>query len=351
MSVVLMLRRGSKLGKQWHGLQNYQLPVLVATLILILMAFILFITNNGQEPISTSVLPKLKWKSLVQLHPTSEFRNGTDLIWQIPDSPKAVLFLAHGCNGRAVNFWDRSPSCPNCVGLPEERLIILHALARKFAVLTISSSGRCWSFWEEGSIVKGIIRWWVEKNKLEKLPLVALGASSGGYFVSALANDMSFSSIALMIAEGVFGGMDIPDNYPPTLFVHMPKDRTRMRLIGENMETLRQRGVDVAEVKCMEFPLTPNFLSDRISGLDEAVSVKLFELFHEKGFVDENRFMRNDGRATRWKEALKEKKTILLDKNEWVHHIQEELNLAFAYHEMTSLQNEEIFNWFESHMS
>ncbi|RCU28013.1 hypothetical protein DVA81_19915, partial [Acinetobacter baumannii] len=61
--------------------------------------------------------------------------NGTDVIWQIPDSPKAVLFLAHGCNGRASNFWDRSLSCPNCVGLPEERLIVFHALTRRFAVL------------------------------------------------------------------------------------------------------------------------------------------------------------------------------------------------------------------------
>ncbi|KAA8526216.1 hypothetical protein F0562_008045 [Nyssa sinensis] len=197
-----------------------------------------------------------------------EFRNGTDVIWQIPDSPKAVLLLAHGCNGRAVNFWDRSPRCLNCVGLPEERLIVLHALARNFAVLTISSAGRCWSFREERLIVKGIINWWLEKYKLEKLPLVALGASS----------------------------------------------------------------------------------ADRIPGLDQTISVKLFALFRDNGFVDKNGYMRNDGRSLRWKAALKERKLLLPDEY-LVHHIQEELNLAFAYHEMTSLQSEHIFNWFESHMS
>ncbi|KAF2302185.1 hypothetical protein GH714_033675 [Hevea brasiliensis] len=245
----------------------------------------------------------------MQLRPTIEFRNGTDVIWQIPDSAKAVLFLAHGCNGRAVNFWDRSPSCPNCVGLPEERLLVLHALVHKFAVLTISSMGRCWTFGEEMLIVKNIIRWWLWRNKLEKLPLVALGASSGGYFVSALATTK----------------------------------------ISEFIEVLKNKGIDVAEVECLEFPLSPFFLADRIPGLNQTVSAKLFKLFGDKGFIDRKGYMMKDGRATHWKEALHETKEIVLDKN-LVQHVQEELNLAFAYHEMTSLQSEQFFKWFESHM-
>ncbi|XP_044947889.1 serine/threonine-protein kinase SAPK4-like [Hordeum vulgare subsp. vulgare] len=31
-------------------------------------------------------------------------------------------------------------------------------------------------------------------------------------------------------------------------------------------------------------------------------------------------------------------------------HVTEELNIAYAYHEFTSLENEEIFKWFDSHM-
>lgn len=279
-----------------------------------------------------------------------EFVNGTDIIWQIPDSPKAVLFLAHGCHGRAANFWDRSPSCQNCVGLPEERLIVLQALHQKYAVLTISSVGRCWSFGDEERRVRRIIEWWVGKHKIEKLPIMALGASSGGYFVSALAIDMKFSSIVLMIAEGVFESMGVPSDYPPTLFVHMPKDRIRKLRIKRSMESLRKMGVHVDEVECKDFPLTPNFLSDRIPSLDETFSVKLFELFRENGFIDENNYMKSDGRATQWKEALKEIEPSV-DDHEWTDHVQEELNLAFGYHEMTSLQMEDIILWFESHLS
>ncbi|KAL7087254.1 hypothetical protein ACP275_13G056000 [Erythranthe tilingii] len=97
-------------------------------------------------------LENQKWNSfdsLVQLDPTVELRNGTDLIWQIPNLPKAVLFLAHGCNGRALNFWDKSCNCPNCIGLPEERLIVLNALARNFVVIAVSSKRVCWSIGEE----------------------------------------------------------------------------------------------------------------------------------------------------------------------------------------------------------
>ncbi|MCD7471400.1 hypothetical protein HAX54_011809 [Datura stramonium] len=348
-----MFNRGNRMLKQRNDAQSIRMPVITTFLILICVLVWVLYRETGEKPDSLSGLMKENlnsFRSSVKLDPTVEFRNGTDLIWQIPDSPKAILFLAHGCNGKAANFWDRSPKCPNCVGLPEERLIVLNALARRFAVLVVSSAERCWSFEEERLIVKDIIEWWVVKQKLQSLPLVALGASSGGYFVSVLATDLRFSSITIMIAEGLFDQMDIPKSYPPTLFVHMPKDKRRRVIIERYLTLLKGKGIDVAEIKCMEFALSPNLLADRIPGLDLATSVRLYNLFKEKGFIDTKGFMRNDGRAIKWKAALKEGEIILPDKS-IVNHIQEEMNLAFAYHEMTSLQSEHIFNWFETHMS
>lgn len=344
-----MIKRGTRISKTFYGSSS---AVIVAFVVVVFLVLMLFIREDGGNGSSFSTVTMEKWNIFendVKFQPTAERRNGTELIWQIPDRPKAVLFVAHGCKGKAANFWDKTSTCPDCVGLPEERLIVLHALSRKFAVLTISSSGICWSFGNERLVVAGVVKWWIEKQKLEKLPLVALGASSGGYFVSALAADLRFTSITLMIAEGLFSRMDISKDYPPTLFVHMPKDEARRLKVDENLEVLKDMGVDVAEIKCIEFPLSPNFLADRIPNLDLNISVELFKLFQEKGFIDKNGFMRNDGRATRWKAAANERKIILPDKN-LVNHIQEELNLAFAYHEMTSLQTEQIFSWFESHM-
>lgn len=365
-SVCSMLKRGYK-SKPRNGSQNCPVPVLVMFLTLMLMLVFLYLVfqtdgekytktkNDSEKPSLDHELPnpKQKWNSfdsLVQLHPKKEFRNGTDLIWQVPESPKGVLFVAHGCFGRAINFWDQSPECPDCIGLPEERLLVLHGLAQGFAVITISSAGRCWTYGKEVLVVKDIIEWWISKTKLEKLPLMALGASSGGYFVSVLATTMKFNSIVIMIAEGMFEEMDIKRDYPPTLFVHMPKDFKRHQKIDEYMEILKDKGIDVGVVECMEFPLSPSTLTDRIPGLDHNLSRRLFEFFKEKGFIDQNGFMRRDGRAIKWKKALEEKKTLLPDKR-LVPHIQEELNLAFAYHEMTSVHSDQIFKWFESHMS
>ncbi|XP_054819756.1 uncharacterized protein LOC129318816 [Prosopis cineraria] len=347
-----MLKRGYK-SKAWSGPQNWRVPLLLVFLTLMLVGLLLLFQDEVQKPKLSDRLQKQKWNrfdSIVQLHPTVEFRNGTDVIWQMPESPKAVLFLAHGCNGRAINFWDQSLECPNCVGLPEERLLVLNGLARKFAVITISSAGRCWTLNEEVLIVKNIINWWISERKLDKLPLVALGASSGGYFVSVLANIMKLSSIVLMIAEGTFGQINMKKDYPPTLFVHMPKDLYRQQKIDEYVEIFKDKGVDVDVIECMEFPLSPNTLADRIPGLDRSVSARLFEFFQEKGFIDEKGYMKNDGRALNWKRALQEKKSLSLDKNLFPH-IQEELNLAFAFHEMTSVHSDQIFKWFESHMS
>ncbi|GJU86263.1 hypothetical protein Tco_1293809 [Tanacetum coccineum] len=330
-------RRFTKMG------QN-QLPLIITVLGLIFIILI-FITNTKKP---TSHFNQEK-KPVFQFNPKVEIFNKTEVIWQIPVSPKGVLFLAHGCNGKAANFWDKCLECEHCVGLPEERLIVLEAISRKFAVVAVSSKGKCWSMMKETEVVKKVLRFWVERQGLGGLSFVALGASSGGYFVSMLASKMRFSSIVVMIAEGVFDRIDVGKDYPPTLFVHMPKDKARKKMIGENVEVMRREGVDVAEVECKELPLTPSFLAERIRGLDMKVSVELFNMFKEKGFVNKEGYLVNDGRVLPWKEAMSERKISLPNKR-MVNYIQEELNLAYAYHEMTGLQNEQIFDWFESHL-
>ncbi|XP_062105774.1 uncharacterized protein LOC133817310 [Humulus lupulus] len=343
-----------KNSKAWNRSLKRRLLTAICCVTPMVLLILFLCSNNAKKSTNLSLgLQNQKWnsfESVVQFHPTMAFRNGTDVIWQVPDSPKAVLFLAHGCEGQALNFWDRSPDCSNCIGLPEERLIVLHALSRKLAVLTISSAGRCWSMGKEIMIAKDIIRWWVEKQGLEQLPLVAMGASSGGHFVSVLATELDFSGIALMVAEGVFERIETKESYPPTVFVHMPKDGIRRRNIDKTMELIRHKGVDVAEIKCMEFALSPQFLADRIPGIDHSVSAKLFELFKLKGFIDENGYMRNDGRKTHWKKAVKEDASISVEER-LLHPIQEELNVAFAFHEMTSFPTDKILEWFDLHFS
>lgn len=348
-----MLREMSRHDISWHRLQSRHLLVfgMITLVFAPAIMFVLWSPKGGNSRSSPSL--DETWNSIrhvVQFSPTVEYINGSEVIWQIPKSAKSVLFIAHGCHGRAVNFWDRSPNCLNCIGLPEERLLVLHALARQYAVITISSSMECWSFLKDKEKVKSILKWWLKEKKLLGLPVVALGASSGGYFISALATEFHFYSLTIMISEGMFKVMEAQTKYPPTLFVHMPNDVRRMELVAETMEMLKGKGVHVAEVKCPEFPLTPTFLSDRIPGLDERTSIRIFEVFKETGIINENNYMTRDGRSISWQKPLRRRKVISDAKNEWEGHIQEELNLAYGYHEMTSLQSEQIFDWFDSHL-
>ncbi|CAI9089078.1 OLC1v1023579C3 [Oldenlandia corymbosa var. corymbosa] len=348
-----MFRRGRRALRHSNSGRSFTFWALVALLILLFISVMLVFGTRGRktDPLPTILEPDWgTFNPIIRLDPTVQLRKGREVISQVPGSPKAVLFLAHGCNGRAGNFWDKSPTCEKCVGLPEERLLVLHALARNFAIVAISSAGRCWTFGEELLVVRDTIEWWRAKEKLNELPLLALGASSGGYFVSVLATRVKFSAITIMIAEGMFGKMDIKSTYPPTLFVHMPKDEARKQRIDKYLVVLREKGINVEEIKCMEFPLTPNHFADVIAGIDKNLSAQLFYLFKEKGFIDKDGYMMNDGRAIQWKASLKDKGITLPDESLF-NHIQEEMNLAYAYHEMTSLPSEQIMDWFESHLS
>lgn len=286
-------------------------------------------------------------------HPTVQYIDHTVVIWQIPDSSRAVLFVAHGCGGHPGHYWDRSPTCPNCVGMPEERLLVREALHLRYAVIGISSLGKCWSFGKEVTTVNQIIGGWIETHpELNNLPVFGLGASSGGQFLSILATKMKFRAITLVVAQGLFKSMSdvVFSDYSPTLFVHMPKDGARMRMITKHMELLSKKGVEVREIRCMEFPITPHLLSDRIPGLDKGFSIKLFRMFGELGFIDDDGYMKKDGRKTPWKESMAK---FIPDTDRYgsvFRHIQTELNLAFAYHEMTSLEMNTIFQWFQQHM-
>ncbi|KAL6614525.1 hypothetical protein ACP70R_036795 [Stipagrostis hirtigluma subsp. patula] len=285
--------------------------------------------------------------------PTVESVGGARAIWELPAAApaRAVLFIAHGCRCHPENFWPPSSRCPGCVGLPEDVAITVRALERRFAVLAVASARECWSLGREVSATKRAIRSWAAKNGLGGLPVVALGASSGGYFVSRLAAEMNLAAVVIMIAEGAFGSAGAPAAvYPPAMFVHMPKDRRRAALVERNSKMLMKSGVEVKELRSLELPLTPTLLSDRIPGLDRGLSEKIWTAFKDDGFIDEKGYMRDDGRATPWKDALV-RRGLGEEVSQWAEHIQEELNLAYGYHEMTSLHADEMFDWIEKHLS
>ncbi|CAM6087563.1 unnamed protein product [Calypogeia fissa] len=55
------------------------------------------------------------------MDPTHEMLYGTDVVWQIPPEPKAVLLLAHGIGMESLQFFDPGSNCEQCYGMPECR--------------------------------------------------------------------------------------------------------------------------------------------------------------------------------------------------------------------------------------
>jgi hypothetical protein len=123
---------------------------------------------------------------------------------------------------------------------------------------------------------------------ISNLPLVALGASSGGYFVSRLASKMHLAAVVIMIAERARSA-----DRPP---------RCR-RPIQERHD------IEVMELQRLELPLTPTLLSERINDLDSGLS-RIWTAFKEEVFIDDNGYMREDGRSTPWKDALLKKRFL-----------------------------------------
>ena len=222
------------------------------------------------------------------------------------------------------------------------------------------SSNVCWdvqwppSLSKDVQAVVKIIDTWRDENKLGALPLYALGASSGGYLVSVLAHAIPFHALAIVIASGVSVAFTHPlesgAKYPPSLFVHMPKDKGTAMGVQKAVEELRHLQVSASELSCREEPITEHYFSDRIPRMSKKISEELHRAFIETGDVTSDGFLKQDGRRMSWYRhianwpALKNYTQLILDSE---MAIEEELNLAYAYHEMTSLKSSAIFDWFD----
>ena len=178
-----------------------------------------------------------------------------EAMWELPASgaPKAILFLAHGCSHSATDFWFPSSVCTTCLGLPEEVRIVKAALAAQYAVLAVSSSdrelSRCWSFEVDGPLVRDAIAALRSKAGLPAaLPVVALGASSGGAFVLQLPALVKEVKAVVSQIMAIPPSM-LPERMPPTLFVHMGRDARTAAAVHRCVKKLKSSGVAAHQIE------------------------------------------------------------------------------------------------------
>lgn len=196
--------------------------------------------------------------------------------------------------------------------------------------------------------VSKVLKSWRETHKLEGVPAVALGASSGGYFISCLAHATKFQALVIIISSGVPNAFiqngDIEGAYPPSLFVHMPKDGITARRVAHNMQVLQSAGVHTAEIKCKEMKLDEHFFSRRMTSITPRLSQEMFKALQESGEINGEGYLLPVFRDE-WQDELQSRK--LIRDESLIPELKEELHLAFGWHEMTSEFAEEMMDWFE----
>ncbi|KAG2499115.1 hypothetical protein HYH03_002699 [Edaphochlamys debaryana] len=314
-------------------------------------------------------------KSLGLLVGKYELFDKVEAVWQLPpkDKPtKGVLLFCHGCNHGAIDLWPKSESCPQCIGLPEEMNITLHSLLRGYAVVAVSSRARtrsrCWqSFWGGGGgedyasgeelttdwqRVKRVLDTLLPREGLSRLPLFALGGSSGGGFVLGLPGVMPGRIMGGPPGIAKDYKLVSGETYPPTMFVHMPRDTHIGQLVSMDVEDMRKEGVVVREVRVHPQPLTPLYLAQRCAPeIDEPTSRAIHEAFRAADYIDAAGHLRHNPRAApSWRRLLAGAQVPGLDRlrlESDASPLSEELNLLFAGHELTSETTTDMLDFLE----
>jgi hypothetical protein len=240
--------------------------------------------------------------------------------YALPKQCKArgVLLLAHGCGGSATDFFDECGGSESqqekCIGQPVERHLVLTSLAQGLAVVAISSSdrdnSRCWSFDDVGMVKDGLANLRKLEPDISELPLLAIGASSGGSFVSMLAasfksdDPLRVRSVAVQIM-GV-SPRDLEASGAATVMWHMPRDGGIGSIVERNVAKLKEMNKQPwMEVLCEPLSVGPDFFSRWSHKIDEATSKDIVGALTEAGFLDgEGKLTKDPRKNPEWRKAL-----------------------------------------------
>lgn len=320
---------------------------------------------------TSSVLP---WAHLVfwvvvtatDVHPRYARVDGSiETVWQRPlGDPKGIFFFAHGCNHQGTDFFSdvgpdgwifeacASSNSGQCLGLPEEVRLRQAVRARGYVAMAVSGgSGRrsCWDMRKDPIRVARAIRHvQAEEGLPEDVPVLAIGASSGGAFMGTLAAPLESGGLPRLKCivpqiSALAGGRN---RGVPTLFVHMPRDEMRDMYVKADMLDLAAEDVRTAEIRVQPIPVTA-LLLERCLSADVATVV--LESLRHGGHLDREGYQKYNSRARTWVSAVSRalppsvNDTLKLDES----CLAELMNVAWAEHEITSQYADQMIDFCE----
>ena len=264
---------------------------------------------------------------------------------------KGVVLLLHGCGHDGMDWFL----------YPEEQIIVNHILSLSLAAIAISSPNRtrsrCFTHTnlrldtnsDLEQVSEALNQFFETKlpimhsrhNNVEEvirktksyLPLYAIGASSGGYFIPILHHKIPLDGMICQIsASPLFRNME---NIPPTALIYMVHDfQANEKMVSSIIQDVQQKQPTtlIKDFACHPKPITIEWFINRIPKLSPTDAQTII---NDVLPLDEHtQFLLSNPRSF-WSNIVSKEPISSLDTITQLS-IAEELNVAFAQHEITS---------------
>ena len=270
---------------------------------------------------------------------THDIINGTDVLFAVPENVRGILFVAHGCSHSHTDWF---LGCEGCIGLPEERAIVVQALELGLVVIAISSTNRVSMCWDPRRDVEplGLVLQEMARRYGSTLPILLFGASSGGAFVSAAATPL-VERFGLAVSGFIsqIAAIEVPnDTTKCRVYITMNKDERTDVKAASLTKNVRPPS-KTQHIRLPPLPILDDYFATRIPEISMDQSSKLTSLLKQNGLLDDADFLRESPRNSNWRGAIKpllplsglERDQLEPDRSP----ISEVMNVAEGVHEMT----------------
>ena len=293
--------------------------------------------------------------------------DGTEFVFQKPLRPPlgTVLFL-HGCAHSATDFFPPASNCPQCIGLPEEVKMTRIALEKRYSVVAVSSTDRIRKCWRTDTqtfdgpdyerVNKALREAGVRSLHSPRLPLFAVGISSGGLFATSLPMRFRVSGVNSIVSGAVSSVWNkespLRKDYPPHVFTHMGlKDKHTAGRVRKAMDILETMGTPSMELIVPPQSVTTHFLQDSVSKWDMNNAQELVLALQRGGYLDAHFRLLSDPRRSQWRNSVQHLGAKLGDHFRADESaLSEELNRAWGSHEITADHFEEALEFLETQL-
>jgi hypothetical protein len=243
------------------------------------------------------------------LQPERERIEGQDHFYILPPiyattngEPKGILLYLHACKQSGLEFFT----------LPEHRIIALDAIQKGLVVFSPTSQNResgCYTSEDtKDGYLERVVEKFLETYRLDRLPRVGLGDSSGGAFLSFVHRALKLESMAVYNSPQGYGDMlSKEDEAIPTVYLTMYIDKSISNRMNANMIRLQEMNISSYLYKVSPRPFTNTLCVARLPEILDVFCEHIFETItrYHSSLLDADGFvLEGDVESAQWQHFL-----------------------------------------------